>query len=154
MAQIDARLKELGLVLPSVAPPVAAYVPAVQAGDLVYVSGQLPTTGGQMMATGLVGRAVMPHEGYACAKQCALNALAAVKDVTGDLDRIVRIVKVTGYVASAEGFCDQPKVINGASEVLGSIFGDAGQHARAAVGVSSLPLNAPVEVELIVQIRS
>ena len=154
MAQIDARLAELGLVLPSISPPVAAYVPALQVGDLVYVSGQLPMSGGQMMATGQVGRGVMPHEGYACAKQCALNALAAVKGVIGDLDRIERVVKVTGYVASAEDFFDQPKIINGASEVLGTIFGDAGKHARAAVGVSALPLNAPVEVELIVQVKS
>ena len=148
------RLAELGLTLPAVAPPLAAYVPAVQSGDLVYVSGQLPRdVDGALAATGKVGAQVTPEQAKELAGLCALNALAVVDDLVG-LDRVVRIVKVVGFVASAEGFTGQPGVINGASELLGAVFGSAGQHARSAVGVAELPLGAPVEVEMIVEVSS
>jgi enamine deaminase RidA (YjgF/YER057c/UK114 family) len=151
MASIDARLAELGITLPPVTKPVAAYVPAVITGNLVYTSGQLPFTDGVLPATGKLGAAVSDETGKALARQCALNALAAVESVIGSLDRITRIVKVVGFVASEPSFTGQPGVINGASEVLGEIFGEAGQHARSAVGVPVLPLDSPVEVELIVE---
>lgn len=154
MASIDERLAELGIELPAVAAPVAAYVPAVVSGSMVYTSGQLPFVFGELPAVGKVGDGsglVGQEEASGFARQAALNALAAVRDVIGSLDRIVRIVKVTGFVASAPGFGGQSGVVNGASTVLGEIFGDAGQHARSAVGVAELPLNAPVEVELIVE---
>lgn len=146
-----ARLAELGVELPPVAAPVAAYVPAVRSGNHVYTSGQLPFVSGSLAATGKVGGDVSPEEGKAHARTCALNALAAIDDLVG-LDKVVRVVKLTGFVASAEGFTGQPAVINGASELLGEVFGDAGKHARAAVGVAELPLGAPVEVDLIVEI--
>ena len=146
-----ARLAELGVELPPVAAPVAAYVPAVRSGNVVYTSGQLPFVAGSLAATGKVGGDVSPEEAKAHARTCALNALAAIDDLVG-LDAVVRIVKLNGFVASAEGFTGQPAVINGASELLGEVFGDAGKHARAAVGVAELPLGAPVEVELIVEI--
>ncbi|MEU7525350.1 RidA family protein [Saccharothrix sp. NPDC042600] len=146
-----ARLAELGVELPPVAAPVAAYVPAVRSGNHVYTSGQLPFVSGSLAATGKVGGDVSPEEGKAHARTCALNALAAIDDLVG-LDKVVRVVKLTGYVASAEGFTGQPAVVNGASELLGEVFGDAGRHARAAVGVAELPLGAPVEVDLIVEI--
>ncbi|CCH27617.1 RidA family protein [Actinosynnema sp. NPDC047251] len=145
------RLAELGVRLPEVAAPVAAYVPAVRSGALVYTSGQLPFVSGTLAATGKVGADVSPEEAKDHARTCALNALAAIDALVG-LDSVVRIVKLTGYVASAEGFTGQPAVINGSSELLGEIFGDAGRHARAAVGVAELPLGAPVEVDLIVEI--
>jgi enamine deaminase RidA (YjgF/YER057c/UK114 family) len=145
------RLAELGVELPEVAAPVAAYVPAVRTGQLVFTSGQLPFVKGTLAATGKVGGDISPEEGKAHARTCALNALAAVDALVG-LDKVVRVVKVVGFVASADGFTGQPAVINGASELLGEVFGEAGQHARAAVGVSELPLGAPVEVELIVEI--
>jgi enamine deaminase RidA (YjgF/YER057c/UK114 family) len=145
------RLAELGIALPSVVPPVAAYVPAVRTGSLVYTSGQLPMVDGAMPATGKVGAAVSAEQAYACARACALNAMAAVDALVG-LDSIVRVVKVVGFVASAPEFTGQPQVVNGASELLGSVFGDAGVHARSAVGVAGLPLDAPVEVELIVEV--
>lgn len=149
------RLAELGITLPSVVPPVASYTPAVRTGDLVYTSGQLPMVDGELVAQGLVSEGaegiVDPPAATAAARACALNALAAVDGLVG-LDAIVRVVKVVGFVASAPGFTGQPQVINGASDVLGEIFGDAGVHARSAVGVSELPLGAPVEVELIVQV--
>jgi enamine deaminase RidA (YjgF/YER057c/UK114 family) len=147
-----ARLAELGVRLPPVATPVASYVPAVRSGQLVYTSGQLPFVDGGLRRTGKVGGSVDPEEAAADAKVCALNALAAVDDLVG-LDAVARIVKVVGYVASAEGFGGQPRVVNGASEFLGRVFGDAGQHARSAVGVAELPMNAPVEVELVVELR-
>ena len=147
----SARLKELGIELPAVAAPVAAYVPAVRTGSLVYTSGQLPFTGGALPATGKVGGEIGPDEAKGYARTCALNALAAVDALVG-LDSITRIVKVVGFVASAEGFTGQPAVVNGASELFGEVFGEAGQHARSAVGVAELPLGAPVEVELIVEI--
>jgi enamine deaminase RidA (YjgF/YER057c/UK114 family) len=148
---VAARLAELGLELPAVAAPVAAYVPAVRTGDLVYTSGQLPFVAGQLAATGKVGDAVDPDTAKDLARTCALNALAAVDGLVG-LDAVVRVVKVVGFVASAPGFTGQPGVVNGASELLGDVFGDAGRHARSAVGVAELPLGAPVEVELIVQV--
>ena len=146
-----ARLKELGIELPGVAAPVAAYVPAVRTGSLVYTSGQLPFVAGTLPATGKVGGDIGPDEAKAYARTCALNALAAVDALVG-LDSITRIVKVVGFVASAPGFSGQPAVVNGASELFGEVFGDAGAHARSAVGVSELPLDAPVEVELIVEV--
>ncbi|MCW4352701.1 RidA family protein [Hoyosella sp. YIM 151337] len=147
------RLSDLGLTLPPVVPPVAAYVPAVQAGEFVYTSGQLPLVAGELPATGKVGGAVTPEQAKEMARICALNALAAVDAVVG-LDAVERIVKVVGFVASAPDFTGQPQVINGASELLGEVFGDAGKHARSAVGVAELPLDAPVEVEMIVQVRT
>lgn len=147
----SARLTELGIELPAVAAPVAACVPAVRTGSYVYTSGQLPFVDGELAATGKVGAEVSPEEAKQHARTAVLNALAAVHDLVG-IDSVVRIVKVVGYVASSEGFGGQPAVINGASEVLGEIFGDAGAHARAAVGVAELPLGAPVEVELTVEV--
>lgn len=144
------RLAELGIALPAVVPPVASYVPAVSHGGLVFTSGQLPMVDGAMPHLGKVGGEVSPEDAKADARQCALNALAAIEAEIGSLDRVTRIVKVVGFVASAEGFQGQPGVINGASDVLGEIFGDAGKHARSAVGVAELPLGAPVEVELVV----
>ena len=146
-----ARLAELGLELPPVVPPVAAYVPAVRTGNLVFTSGQLPMAGGAMAQSGLVGGPVSPEQAKELARTCALNALAAVDDLVG-LDSVVRVVKVVGFVASAPGFTGQPGVVNGASELLGEVFGDAGRHARSAVGVAMLPLDAPVEVEVVVEV--
>jgi len=157
MSKIEARLAELGIDLPDVVPPVAAYVPAVIHGDLVYTSGQLPMIAGALPATGKVGDGhglVPASDAKEYARTAALNALAAVKSMLGDLDRVTRIVKVVGYVASAPEFTGQPGVVNGASEVLGQIFGDDGVHARSAVGVAVLPLDSPVEVELIVSFHS
>ena len=145
------RLSVLGLILPSVAKPLAAYVPAVRTGNLVYTAGQLPLVDGELTCTGKVGAAVTPEDAQAAARICALNALAAVDSVAG-LDSVVRVVKVVGFVASAPGFTGQPGVVNGASKLLGEVFGEAGAHARSAVGVSELPLDAPVEVELIVEV--
>ncbi|MGY1608254.1 RidA family protein [Geodermatophilus sp. SYSU D00700] len=147
-----ARLAQLGIRLPPVAAPVASYVPAVRSGQLVFTSGQLPFVDGGLRRTGKVGGSVDPEDAAADAKLCALNALAAVDELVG-LDQVARVVRVVGYVASAEGFSGQPRVVNGASELLGKIFGDAGQHARSAVGVAELPLGAPVEVELTVELR-
>jgi enamine deaminase RidA (YjgF/YER057c/UK114 family) len=146
------RLAELGITLPTVVPPLAAYVPAVRTGSLVYTAGQLPMANGAMAATGKVGAAVSPAQATALARTCALNALAAVHALVG-LDAVTRIVKVVGYVASTPDFVGQPAVINGASELFGEVFGDAGAHARSAVGVASLPLDAAVELELIVEVR-
>jgi len=151
VSTIDDRLAELGLTLPVLAKPVAAYVPAVITGNLVYTSGQLPFVDGALPATGKLGSDVTDATGKELAQICALNALAAVQSVIGSLDRITRIVKVVGFVASEPSFTGQPGVINGASEILGEIFGDAGVHARSAVGVAVLPLDSPVEVELIVE---
>jgi enamine deaminase RidA (YjgF/YER057c/UK114 family) len=145
-------LAELGLSVPSVVPPVAAYVPAVQSGPHVFTAGQLPMRDGTLVATGKVGDAVSVDQATECAQQCALNALAAVTSVVGDLSKIRRVVKVVVFVASTPDFTGQPGVANGASELLGTVFGDAGVHARSAVGVASLPLDAPVEVELVVEV--
>lgn len=147
----SARLAELGITLPGVAAPVAAYVPAVRTGNLVYTSGQLPFVAGTLAAVGKLGDAIEVSEAAGYARVCALNALAAIDALVG-IDSITRIVKVVGFVASAEGFTGQPAVINGASELLGEVFGAAGAHARSAVGVAELPLGAPVEVELIVEV--
>jgi enamine deaminase RidA (YjgF/YER057c/UK114 family) len=149
----EERLAALGLVLPKVSPPLAAYVPAVRTGDYVYTAGQLPVVDGQLLATGKVGADIGAVEASALARTCALNALAAVASVTGGLDAIRRIVKVTGFVASAPSFTQQAQVINGASELLIEVFGEAGRHARSAVGMAVLPLDAPVEVELIAEVR-
>ncbi|SCL21134.1 Enamine deaminase RidA, house cleaning of reactive enamine intermediates, YjgF/YER057c/UK114 family [Micromonospora nigra] len=145
------KLAELGLTLPEVVPPVASYVPAVQSGQHVYVSGQLPMAEGRLLATGKVGAGISAEQAKDLAQRCALNALAAVDALVG-LEKVVKIVKLTGFVASAPGFTGQPAVINGASDLLGAVFGEAGRHARSAVGVAELPLDAPVEVELIVEV--
>lgn len=153
---ITERLAELGIELPKVVPPVASYVPAVSANGFVYTSGQLPMVQGALPTTGKVGEGeglVDPAEAKRLAEICALNAIAAVKSVVGDLDKVTRVVKVVGFVASDPAFTGQPGVINGASEFLGAVFGDAGVHARSAVGVSSLPLDTPVEVEITVAVR-
>jgi enamine deaminase RidA (YjgF/YER057c/UK114 family) len=147
------RLAALGLALPPVAAPVAAYVPAVRSGDVVYTSGQLPTVDGKLSAVGKVGAEVSAADGAELARTCVLNALAAAAAAAGGLAAIGRIVKVTGFVASAPGFSGQPQVVNGASQLLLEVFGEDGRHARSAVGVAELPLNAPVEVELIAELR-
>jgi enamine deaminase RidA (YjgF/YER057c/UK114 family) len=152
MSSPEQRLADLGLSIPEVAKPVAAYVPAVRTGGYVLTSGQLPLRDGELLFTGKVGGGVSEDEGYACARQCALNALAAVKAEVGDLSAVTRVVKATVFVASTPHYTGQPKVANGASELLGDVFGDAGQHARSAVGVAVLPLDAPVEVELMVEV--
>jgi enamine deaminase RidA (YjgF/YER057c/UK114 family) len=148
---IEQKLAELGLELPNVAAPAGAYVPAVISGNLVFTAGQIPLVDGVLMATGKVGNEISPEFAKEIAQRCALNALAAIKSVLGDLSRVKRVVKVVGFVASTPEFTGQPGVLNGASELLGKVFGDAGLHARSAVGVASLPLDAPVEVELIVE---
>lgn len=152
MASALDRLSELGITLPTVAAPLAAYVPAVRSGSYVFTSGQVPLADGALLATGKVGAEVSAEDAVRCARQCALNALAAIHALVG-LDSVVRVVKVVGFVASDPSFTGQPGVINGASELLGDVFGDAGAHARSAVGVAVLPLDAPVEVELIVEVR-
>ncbi|MEU3570149.1 RidA family protein [Kitasatospora sp. NPDC036755] len=154
MSKAEEKLAALGLTLPPVAAPVAAYVPAVESGDLVFTSGQLPVVGGKLPTTGKVGAEVSPEEAKELAQICALNALAAVKSVIGDLDRIERVVKVVGFVAAAPDFIAVPGVVNGASELLGEVLGDAGVHARSAVGVAVLPLDSPVEVELVVRVKA
>jgi enamine deaminase RidA (YjgF/YER057c/UK114 family) len=151
VSALDERLAELGITLPSVSAPAGAYLPAVVTGNLVYTAGQLPFVDGVLPETGKLGATVDPDVAKTYARTAALNALAAVAGAIGSLDRVTRIVKVVGFVASEPSFTGQPGVINGASEVLGEIFGDAGKHARSAVGVSVLPLDSPVEVELIVE---
>ncbi len=153
---VDARLAELGITLPDVAAPVASYVPAVRTGNYVHTSGQLPFVDGALPEAGKVGVGeglVSPEDANGYARQCALNALAAVKALVGSLDEVARVVKVVGFVASDPSFTGQPGVINGASNVLGEIFGDAGVHARSAVGVAVLPLDSPVEVEIVVELK-
>ncbi|WP_419145522.1 RidA family protein [Corynebacterium pseudodiphtheriticum] len=149
---INERLAELGIELPNVAKPLAAYVPAKRVGKQVWTSGQLPLVDGQLPVTGLVGDEVSADEAYGLARICALNALAAVDAEVG-LDNVASISKLVGFVASAPGFYEQPVVVNGASDLVGEIFGDAGQHVRSAVGVAVLPKNAPVEVEMVVELR-
>lgn len=151
MSTVEARLEELGLTVPDVVPPVAAYVPAVRSGSQVFTAGQLPMRAGALIATGKVGAEVTPEVATECARQCALNAIAAVKSVA-DLSSVVRVVKVVVFVASTPEFTGQPAVANGASELLAAAFGDAGVHARSAVGVPVLPLDAPVEVEILVEL--
>ena len=149
----EARLAALGLTLPPVAAPLAAYVPAVRSGPYVYTAGQLPLANGKLLLTGRVGAQVSVEEAAALARTCALNALAAVASVTGGLSAVTRIVKIVGFVASDPSFTGQPLVLNGASELMLEVFGDSGRHARSAVGVAALPLDAPVEVELIAEVR-
>jgi enamine deaminase RidA (YjgF/YER057c/UK114 family) len=148
----EERLAELGLAVPEVARPVASYVPALRRGDHVFTSGQLPMREGQLLATGKVGGSVTPEQALECARQCALNALAAVRAEVGDLSAVKRIVKVVAFVASTPEFTGQPAVANGASDLFGEVFGEIGRHARSAVGVAVLPLDAPVEVELTVEV--
>lgn len=145
----ERRLAELGLVLPEAPRPVAAYVPAVQSGNLLFTAGQLPFREGKVAYTGKVGGAVSAEDGYAAARLCALNCLAVARAALGSLDRVTQVVKVSGFVNSAPGFTAQAKVLNGASDLLVDVFGDAGRHARAAVGVAELPLDAAVEVEMV-----
>ena len=152
MSTPEERLAELGLSVPEVAPPVAAYIPAVRSGNHVFTSGQLPMRSGQLIATGKVGGEVTQEEAVECARQCGLNALAAIRAEIGELSAIKRVVKVVAFVASTPDFTGQPLVANGVSELLGDVFGDIGRHARSAVGVPVLPLDAPVEVELVVEI--
>ena len=148
---VSARLAQLGIELPQVAKPLAAYVPAARSGNLVYTAGQLPMQAGKLARTGKVGTDITPEEGKALARICTLNALAAVDSLVG-IDAVTQVVKVVGFVASAAGFNGQPGVINGASDLLAEVFGGRGAHARSAVGVSELPLDAPVEVELVVEV--
>ncbi|MEU8350230.1 RidA family protein [Streptomyces sp. NPDC048845] len=152
MSAVEEKIASLGLTLPEPAAPLAAYVPAVRTGPYVYTAGQLPLVEGKLPLTGKVGAEVTPEEAKELARTCALNALAAVKSVVGDLDRVVRVVKVVGFVASASDFTGQPGVVNGASELFGEVLGDKGVHARSAVGVAVLPLDAPVEVEIQVEV--
>ena len=156
MSAVEDRLAELGLTVPEVAKPVAAYVPALRVGNLIFTSGQLPMVSGALAQTGKVGEGqglVPAEDAKKLAETCALNAIAAVRSVIGDLDKVTRVVKVVGFVASDPAFTGQPGVINGASELLGKAFGDAGVHARSAVGVAVLPLDAPVEVEITVSVQ-
>jgi len=148
----NAKIRELGITLPEVAKPAGAYVPAVQSGNLVFTAGQIPLVEGKLFATGKVGKEISVEQAKDIARICALNAVAAIKGVVGDLDRVKKVVKVVGFVASTPDFTQQPQVINGASELLEQIFGENGIHSRSAVGVAVLPLDAPVEVELIVEI--
>jgi enamine deaminase RidA (YjgF/YER057c/UK114 family) len=152
MSTPEERLEALGLSVPEVPAPVAAYVPAVRSGNHVFTSGQLPMRSGQLIATGKVGGEVDQDQAVECARQCALNALAAVRAEVGELSAVKRVVKVVAFVASTPDFTGQPVVANGVSELLGEVFGDAGRHARSAVGVPVLPLDAPVEVELVVEV--
>jgi enamine deaminase RidA (YjgF/YER057c/UK114 family) len=145
------NLRDLGLELPPVPEPAASYIPATRSGSLIFTAGQLPLREGELLTTGRVGEAVTAEVATEAARLCALNALAAAASVAGGLDNIRRVVKVTGFVASAQGFNSQPAVLNGASDLLGAVFGDDGLHARSAVGVAELPLGAPVEVEIIVE---
>ncbi|KKM12305.1 endoribonuclease [Clostridiales bacterium PH28_bin88] len=149
----EKKMEEMGIEIPEAPKPVAAYVPAVKIGDFVYTSGQIPFVKGDLKYKGKIGKDLDEKEGYEAAKVCALNCLSAIKGIVGSLDKIEKVVKVTGFVNSAPGFNLQPKVVNGASELLGEIFGEAGQHARSAVGVSELPIDAAVEVEMIVKVK-
>ncbi|HKI77611.1 MAG TPA: RidA family protein [Ignavibacteriaceae bacterium] len=150
---IEEKIKELGLEVPEAAKPLAAYIPAIRMDNLVMTSGQLPTVKGELKFKGKVGKDITEEEGKQAAEICALNCLGAIKRVIGDLDKIEQIVKLTAFVNSADGFTAQPKVANGASELLGKIFGDNGKHARSAVGVNELPIDAPVEIEMIVKLK-
>jgi enamine deaminase RidA (YjgF/YER057c/UK114 family) len=154
MSAVEDRLAAMGIVVPEVVPPVAAYVPAARAGSLVFTSGQLPFRAGELMATGTLGDSVDPAVATDCARQCALNALGAIKALIGDLDQVERVVKLVVFVASTPDFISQPAIANGASELMQLAFGEAGVHARSAVGLASLPLGAPVEVEVIVSLVS
>ena len=153
MGKVESRINELKIVLPEAPKPVAAYIPAKQTGKLVFTAGQLPMVNGELISKGLLGQDVEIDEANKAARICTLNALAAIKGVIGDLDRIKQIVRVVGYVASVPTFTQQPAVVNGASELLLEIFGEAGKHARSAVGMAVLPLNASVEIELTVEVE-
>lgn len=150
---VEARLKELGIAIPEAAKPIAAYVPGVVAGNLLFISGQLPLAEGKLTMTGKLGRELQISEGRAAARQSAINCLAVMKNHIDNWEQVLQIVKITGYVQSADNFYDQAQVVNGASELLQEIFGEKGRHARAAVGVNNLPLNAPCEIEMIVMIK-
>jgi len=154
MSHVEKKLQELGFTIPLPPAPVAAYVPGVRVGDYVYTSGQIPLVNGEMAFQGKVGEARTLEDGYAAARICVLNCLGVIKSLIGDLDNIEQVVKVVGFVNSADGFNMQPKVINGASELLGQILGDQGKHARSAVGVNELPLDATCEVEMIVKVKA
>lgn len=154
MSVVEDNLAQLCLSVPELVPPVAAYVPALRDGNLVFTSGQLPMVDGTLAGTGKVGADVSAQDAAGYAQICALNAIAAVKSVVGDLDQVARVVKVVGFVASDPSFTGQPAVINGASELLGKAFGERGAHARSAVGVAALPLDAPVEVEIVVSLKA
>ncbi|KAB2952348.1 RidA family protein [Heliorestis acidaminivorans] len=151
---VEAKLQEMGLTVPEAPKPVAAYVPAIKVGDFIYTSGQIPFVNGELKYKGKVGQDLTPEEAYEAAKICCLNCLSVIKGQVGDLEQIKQIVKVVGFVNSGPGFQGQPGVINGASELLGQVFGTKGQHARSAVGVNELPLDSAVEVEMIVQVKS
>lgn len=153
MSVVEKKVQEMGLSIPEAPKPVAAYVPGVKVGDYIYTSGQIPLVAGALKYKGKVGAEVSEADGYEAAKVCVLNCLGVIKSLVGDLDKVEKVVKVVGFVNSAPGFDMQPKVINGASELLGEVFGDKGAHARSAVGVSELPLGATCEVELIVKVR-
>jgi enamine deaminase RidA (YjgF/YER057c/UK114 family) len=153
MGKVESKLRDLGLSLPDIPKPVAAYIPAKQAGELVFTAGQLPMVNGELISKGLLGQDVEIDEANKAARICTLNALAAIKGVIGDLDRIKQIVRVVGYVASIPTFTQQPAVVNGASELLLEIFGENGKHARSAVGMAVLPLNASIEIELTVEVE-
>ena len=150
---VEEKMKELGFTLPETVKPLAAYIPAIRTGNYVYTSGQVPFANGELKYAGKIGFDLSIEEGQKAAKLCALNALSAIKSVIGDLNKIEQIVKVTVFVNSADGFTDQPKVANGASEFFGKVFGEAGKHARSAVGVNELPVNSAVEVEMIVKVK-
>jgi enamine deaminase RidA (YjgF/YER057c/UK114 family) len=153
MSSFEVRLRELGIDIPSLPPPAAAYVPAVRTGNIVYASGQTPTVDGVLQVKGKLGGEITVEEGQEAARLSALNCLAEVRGLVGSLDEVVRVLRLTGYVASAAGFGQQPAVINGASKLIEDVFGEAGRHARSAIGVAELPSGAPVEVELIVEVR-
>ena len=153
MNTVENKIKDLGLVLPEAPKPVAAYIPAKRVGNLVFTAGQLPIVNGELICKGLLGQDIQIDEAFQAARICTLNALAAVKGVTDDLDKIVQIVRIVGYVAGTQTFVQQPAVINGASELILEIFGELGKHARSAIGVSSLPLNASVEIELTLEVN-
>ena len=153
MGKVEDRLKSLGLVLPEVPAPLAAYVPAKKVGQVIFTAGQLPLLKGELICKGLLGQDVNVEQAYQAARICTLNALAAIKGVIKDLDQIVQVVRVVGYVASTSTFTQQPAIVNGASELLLEIFGEVGKHARSAIGVASLPLNASVEIELTVEVK-
>ena len=153
MGKVEDRLKSLGMVLPEVPAPLAAYVPAKKVGQVIFTAGQLPLLKGELICKGLLGQDVDVEQAYQAARICTLNALAAIKGVVKDLDQIVQVVRVVGYVASTSTFTQQPAIVNGASELLLEVFGEVGKHARSALGVASLPLNAPVEIELTVEVK-
>ena len=153
MGKVEDRLKSLGMVLPEVPAPLAAYVPAKKVGQVIFTAGQLPLLKGELICKGLLGQDVDVEQAYQAARICTLNALAAIKGIVKDLDQIVQVIRVVGYVASTSTFTQQPAIVNGASELLLEIFGEVGKHARSAVGVASLPLNASVEIELTVEVK-